>query len=182
MTHIARLAALTLAVILSFGLAGCGPGISTKIDTVEILRKEGLVAELKTNKDAYSQGEAVRIKLCITNTGTKTRALEFRHDGDDAASPTYDCHIIPSGDSYGTWRMVSKEQSTVQIAPGEEFLLMDIAWGQKSEDGTPASPGEYDVRADIRNLYVDGKKLYFHVAGQPEPMIGFERASQIQIR
>jgi hypothetical protein len=165
MAYGVRFVTLGLVILLAFISAGCGllsggGGDPPPIDTTEVLRQQGLLVDLKTDKSVYSRGEPVHFQLSITNAGTRERDLDLHRKWDSNEEHTCDYGFLHNVNSYpSVWSSYSQEQITKQVAPGEKIVLVDIVWDQKCDDGSSAEAGLYDVAVSISNLYVDGRKL-----------------------
>jgi hypothetical protein len=152
MAHTARLSALTLALVLTAALVGCGGGGGTQpsieVDATEALQQQGLLAEVTTDKAAYLSGEHVRAPMFITNVGTAERTVEFRSLPVIGEEPP---EVDPGRPSwvYGDIRSTDDGYSVgfgVDFDPG---LTMKIAPGEKIEAAARCCSSGEAARATI---------------------------------
>lgn len=104
---------------------------------------------LKTDKQDYRVGEAVKLTVVARNTSDKNQILNFN------SGQSFDISIAPTNEDESIWRwdwsygrMFTQALREQTLKPGET-ISFTATWNQTDNSGQPMPRGEYSVAGKI---------------------------------
>lgn len=113
----------------------------TQNETKPIITYQGVELVLSTDKTTYEPGEAITLRLTVTNKGSSSLKLTF------PSAQQYDFVITMGGEEMWRWshdKMFAAVLTEVTLAPSESVVYQE-RWSQKDNQGNLVSPGNYQV-------------------------------------
>lgn len=135
--------AMILLVFLIYA-AACNqvvppPGLGNKSAS----QPEGLMLQLKTDRDEYAAGEPVSLRLTVTNLGDQVVRLSF------PSSQIYDFVVRQQGQEIWRWssdKMFAMVLTELKLNPGESRTYHET-WPQVDRKGEQVTAGSYELVA-----------------------------------
>lgn len=116
-----------------------------------------LLFSIETDKDEYSSGEDVTIRLRVENDGNKPVSLTF------PTSQRYDIIITKDGKEVWRWayeKVFAMAITVLKMDPGE-VLSFEERWRQTDNEGNDAGPGDYNIKGllKVKERPISGTKI-----------------------
>lgn len=135
---------ITIILLLLIYATACNqvvppPGLGNKSAS----QPEGLMLQLKTDKDEYAAGEPVSLGLTVTNLGDQVIRLSF------PSSQIYDFVVRRQGQEIWRWssdKMFAMVLTELKLNPGESRTYHET-WPQVDQKGEQVTAGSYELVA-----------------------------------
>ncbi|MEN6519997.1 MAG: BsuPI-related putative proteinase inhibitor [Armatimonadota bacterium] len=118
------------------------------VTTVESTVPVQPVSGVRTDKQSYSLGEAVRITFVVENTTQQDIVFRF------PSGQIYDIWVEKDNKEVWRWsrgKFFTQALTSITLKPGEKRTF-EVTWNQTSNDGQQVSPGAYSIFAQLTTM------------------------------
>ena len=130
---------MVAAVFLSFE---GGPALGAQTLPQTLAGPAGVSLAIELSKPAFLPGEAVTIRLAVSNTGSRPVRISFRPE---------QYGLVVEGSSGEVWRisrsaLAAGPIQTITLGRGQGIVFVE-SWNQRNSQGLQVNPGRYRVTA-----------------------------------
>lgn len=125
-------------------------------------RIDGLLYTISTNRNAYAQGDPVRITLTKRNVTNRTIVLRYR------TSQRFDIIVRRRATQAEVWRWsagrsFAQSTATVRLAPGESQVFR-VTWDQRNNRGQQVAPGNFIIEGTNEATTLAGQAVSTNIS------------------